>query len=70
MKTKFGSLAKDSAFFNRVLESLLTPGGLSNICATFADNVPLHGTSDQNPGIDPGPSENSEWSFHIEAAVC
>ena len=55
MISKFGALASDSPFFLRVKEGLFTVAGLQKVLGTMgmdAENLPLHGTSDQNPGIE------------------
>jgi hypothetical protein len=53
MVTKFGGLASESAFYARVRENLFTIGGLQRVLATMeGENVPLHGSSDANCGIE------------------
>ena len=53
--SKFGALATGSPFYLRVSENLFTVAGLQKVLNTMsmeAENLPLHGTSDQNPGVE------------------
>ena len=52
IKKKFGALAANSPFFARVSESLLSLHGLQRVLATIPENIPLHGTSGSNAGVE------------------
>ncbi|CAE7576758.1 unnamed protein product, partial [Symbiodinium sp. CCMP2592] len=51
MHSTFGGCAKSSAAMVRVTAMLETRSGLNKVLACMASNVPLHGVSDENPGI-------------------
>ena len=52
MKKKYGQVAEESPFFQRVAKSLMTAPMVGKVAALLDSSCPLHGVSDSNVGIE------------------